>query len=129
MDSNSLNFYQIVSISIFGLVFGFFETVTNFIYLLTNNNKWPRLQHGKELPREADEIVIVRKVKQMFVLGMILLLITFLSVLISAQLFIIGSALIFLNGLLDYIKYQNRHFLTIWTGISLVSSILIFLPL
>ena len=127
MSALNLNQFQILSIGIFGLFFGLFETSTNFFYLVTKNYKWSRLQHGKELPFDAEEKVVIRKVKQMLILGILLLFITLLSISISPQLFVVGSVLIFLNGLLDYSKYQNTMFFIIWTVIAISSIILIFI--
>ncbi len=119
--------FQTISIGLFGLVFGLFETLTNIYYLLTNNYKWPRLQYGKELPPQAEERIIKRKIVQMLLLGVLLLSITYVSIMISPQLFVIGSVLIFFNGLIDYSKYQKRNFLIIWTTIGIISFLLVFL--
>ena len=127
MNSPNLSIFQLISIGFFGFIFGLFETTTNFFYLLTNNKKWPRLQHGKELPPQAEERLVKRKVMQMLLLGILLLSITYISVLISPQLFVVGSVLIFANGILDYGKYRNENFLLIWTMISIISFLLLLL--
>ncbi len=128
MNSPNLSIFQIISIGIFGLIFGLFETITNFLYLLSNNKKWPRKQHGKELPPQAEERMVKRKVMQMLLLGILLLSITYVSLVISPQLFVVGSVLIFFSGLLDYSKYHNRNFLIIWIMIAILSSLFVFLP-
>ena len=127
MVPTNLSIFQLISIGLFGLVFGLFETFTNFFYILTNNYNWPRIQHGKELPYQAEDKVIRRKVIQMFLLGIMLLTITLISILIFPQLFIIGSVLIFFNGLLDYTKYRKNNFLFIWSTIAVLSFLLVFI--
>jgi predicted nucleic acid-binding Zn ribbon protein len=126
MKAPNLSIFQIISIGIFGLFFGLFETFTNFFYLLTNNKKWPRLQHGKELPSKAEERIVKRKVMQMLLVGVLMLSITYVSLLISPQLFVVGSVLFFFNGLLDYSKYHKKKFLILWTMIALLSFLLVF---
>jgi predicted nucleic acid-binding Zn ribbon protein len=128
MASTNLSIFKIISIGLFGLFFGLFETFTNLVYILTNNYRWSRLQHGKEIPIQAEDKVIKRKVVQMFLLGIMLLSITYISLLISPQLFVVGSVLIFLSGLLDYSRYRKKNFLLIWTIIAIISFLLVFLP-
>ena len=128
MDSINLSMFQIISIGLFGLFFGVFETFTNFFYILTNDYRWPRIQHGKELPYQAEDKAIKRKVVQMLLSGILLLSITFISLIISPQLFVVGSVLIFFNGLLDYSKYRNKNFLFIWTFIAIISFLLVLIP-
>ena len=127
MKIPELSIFQVISIGLFGLVFGLFETFTNFLYILTNNYTWPRIQHGKELPHQAENTVIKRKVVQMFLLGILLLTITIISILIFPQLFAVGSVLIFFNGLLDYSKYRKNNFLLIWSIVAVLSFLLVFL--
>ncbi|MHA2100129.1 MAG: hypothetical protein ACW99A_15750, partial [Candidatus Kariarchaeaceae archaeon] len=102
MASTNLSIFKIISIGLFGLFFGLFETFTNLVYILTNNYRWSRLQHGKEIPIQAEDKVIKRKVVQMFLLGIMLLSITYISLLISPQLFVVGSVLIFLRINTDF---------------------------
>ena len=127
MVFENLSIFQIISIGIFGLFFGLFETITNFLYLLSNNKKYSRLQHGKELPTQAEERIIERKVMQMLLLGILLLSITYASLVIAPQLFVVGSVLIFLNGLFDYSRYRKKDFLLLWTIIAIISFLLVFL--
>ena len=125
MDALNLSIFQIIGIGIFGLFFGIFEIFTNSFYLLTKNYRWSRLQHGKELPDQAEDKVIERKIVQMLLLGILLLSITYISVSISPQLFVVGSVLIFVNGLLDYSRYRKKNFLLIWSMIAILSFFLI----
>ena len=119
----ALNPFQIISIGIFGIVFGFFEVLTNFFYLVTKNYDLPRLQHGKELPIMPDDTVVYHKVIQMLVLGILLVIISLVSILISPQLFISGAALIFLNGLIDYSKFQKKNMFILWSTIAVFCTI------
>ena len=88
-----------LNIGLFGLLFGIFETLTNTYYLLTNNLRLPRIQHGRELPSEVDDKTIRHKVVQKLILGFLLQVIAVIFILITPQLFIIALAFIFLNGL------------------------------
>jgi len=124
MTITQLTLIQVVNIGLFGFLFGIFETFTNTFYLFTNNLTLPRIQHGRELPAGAEDKVVRRKVIQMLVLGILLITIALLSVLITPEFFIIGVALIFLNGLLDYGKFRKINALVIWNTLSVISIIL-----
>jgi hypothetical protein len=119
----ALNPFQILSIGIFGIVFGFFEVVTNFFYLITKNYDLPRIQDGKELPKDTDDAVVFHKVIQMLLLGILLVIISLVSIFIAPQLFISGAVLIFLNGLIDYTKFQKKNMLILWSAIAVFCTI------
>ncbi|MFW9903304.1 MAG: hypothetical protein ACFFFH_03150 [Candidatus Thorarchaeota archaeon] len=123
MINVQLSVFQLISICLFGFVFGTFETSTNLLYLITRNFNIPRKQHGKELPVDPTDIEVFHKIVQMLCLGIILLNISILSLVIAPQLFIIGAAAIFLNGLIDYSKYRKKDIFVIWIVISTVASI------
>jgi hypothetical protein len=121
MTDMQISLLQGVSIGLFGLFFGLFEVLTNAFYLLTNNMRFPRIQHGRELPSQVENHVIRHKTIQMLILGFLLLIIAFISILFIPQLFIVGSALIFLNGLLDYGKFRKKDAFLLWSMISFIS--------
>ncbi len=127
MTEFQLSLLQGVSIGLFGFVFGFFELFTNAFYLLTNNWNLPRRQHGKELPSQVNDQIVRHKVIQMLVLGFLLLSISLVSILFIPQLFIVGTTLIFLNGLLEYGKFRKKDAFALWSTISLISVILLII--
>jgi hypothetical protein len=118
-----LSIFQLISIVLFGFVFGTFETSTNLLYLITKNFDLPRKQHSKELPRDATNSEVFHKVVQMLCLGIILLSISILSLVITPQLFIVGATAIFLSGLIDYSKFRKKDMLIIWVVISVIASV------
>ncbi len=79
----TLNLFQIISIGLFGIVFGLFETITNLFYLITDNYNLSRLQHGRELPTDVDDVVVLYKMIQMLILGILLLIISLISIFIA----------------------------------------------
>ena len=115
----SYNLLQIIAISIFGIVFGFFETITNLTYLITGNYGLPRLQHGKEIPADASDAIVVHKMIQMMLLGIFLLIISFISLSVAPQLFIVGAVLIFVNGTIDFAKFRKKDIFIVWCLISI----------
>ena len=123
MFNVQLSVFQLISIGVFGFLFGIFETSTNLLYLITKNFELPRKQHGKELPENATDNEVFHKIIQMLFLGIILLSISVLSVVIAPQLFIIGAAAIFLSGLIDYSKFRKKDMLIIWFVISIIASV------
>ena len=125
MIFEQLSLTQIINIGLFGFVFGFFETITNIYYLLTDNLKLPRIQHGIELPRQVNDKTVRHKVVQMLILGLLLQVIAVISILITPQLFIVAIALIFLNGLIDYGKFRQKETLLLWSVITLIGVILL----
>ena len=124
----TLNFFQIISIGLFGIVFGLFETITNLFYLITDNYHLPRLQHRRELPTDADDVVVLHKMIQMLIFGILLLMISLISIFIAPQLFIVGAVLIFLNGLIDYAKFQKKNMFIVWSTITIfcIVSLILF---
>ncbi len=125
MSFEQLSLSQIINIGLFGFVFGFFETITNTYYLLTDNLKLSRLQHGRELPRQVNDRTVRHKVVQMLILGLLLQVIAVISIFITPQLFIVAIALIFLNGLIDYGKFRQKETLLLWSVISLIALMLL----
>jgi hypothetical protein len=118
-----MSVFQLVSISVFGFIFGIFETSTNLLYLITRNLDLPRKQHSRELPREATDIEVFHKIVQMLCLGIILLSFSVLSIILAPQLFIVGAAAIFLNGLIDYSKFRKKGIFIIWFVISTIAGV------
>ena len=92
--------FQLISIGLFGFIFGIFETSTNLFYLISKNYTLPRKQHSKELPRNATDAQVLHKVIQMLILGLILLFVSLMSSMIAPQLFTVGAAFILINGLI-----------------------------
>jgi hypothetical protein len=122
-----LSMLQLITISLFGFIFGGFEAITNTFYLLTKNYELPRKQHSKELPSNATQEEVLHKVFQMLVLGIFLLLIAFISIIIAPQLFVVGAAAILVSGMIDYSKFKKNGMLIVWiviTGISFACSLL-----
>lgn len=124
-----LSIFQLISIGFFGIFFGIFETSTNFFYLVSRNQTLPRKQHSAELPNNATDTQVFHKVVQMFLLGLGLVIISLISSLIAPQLFTIGAALIFLNGLIDYSKFHNARMMLIWTFIATITFIFSLIPI
>ncbi|MHA1940661.1 MAG: hypothetical protein ACW97P_02910 [Candidatus Hodarchaeales archaeon] len=120
MDHNHLTLFQTISVGLFGIIFGIFETFTNLFFLIKRDFRFSRIQHGRELPKEASDRMMYRKVIQMLILGILLLLISFVSILIAPQFFVIAGVLIFLSGLLDYSKYRKSKFFLIWGVIAIL---------
>ncbi|MHA1975602.1 MAG: hypothetical protein ACW98I_01745 [Candidatus Hodarchaeales archaeon] len=125
MTITEITFSQAVNIGLFGFIFGGIEILTNAIYLLTNNLKLARIQHGRELPSDVNDKIVRHKVVQMLFLGLLLLLIAIISTLMTPQLFIIATALIFLNGLLDYGKFRKIDMFLLWSLITVISIVLL----
>ncbi len=115
-----ISIFQVISIGLFGFIFGGFEATTNLIYLLTKNYDLPRKQHGKELPTDVTEAELLHKVVQMFSLGMILLVTAIIAISIAPQLFVVGAAAIFLSGLIDYSKFKKNDMLIVWIVIATI---------
>ena len=109
-----LTVFQIFTIGLFGFFFGLFEFSTNFYFLLKRDLRFSKIQHGRELSGEATDSMIYRKMIQMLILGILLLCVSFISVLIAPQFFTIAGGLIFLNGLIDYSKYHKNEYFIIW---------------
>lgn len=118
MINIELSIFQIISIGLFGFIFGGFETTTNVFYLLTKNYDLPRKQHGKELPVDVTEAEILHKVVQMLSLGIILLVTAIIATVIAPQLFVVGATAILVNGLIDYGKYRKNDMLAVWIVIA-----------
>lgn len=118
----SLSALQILSIGLFGFFFGGFELISNILYLITRNYDLPRKQHGKELPTNATNTQVHNKVRRMFILGLTLLVISFVSITIAPQFFILGGAAIFLNGLIDYNYFKKEKMLFVWIIIAVFVS-------
>ena len=116
-----LSIFQLIAISLFGFIFGGFEVTTNLYYLLTKNYELPRKQHRKELPDNATQEEVVHKVLQMFILGIFLLLIAFISIIIAPQLFVVGGTAILVSGMIDYSKFRKNDMLIIWIAIAGIS--------
>ena len=123
MVNVELSIFQIIGIGLFGFVFGGFETTTNVFYLLTKNYDLPRKQHGRELPADVTDPEILHKVVQMLSLGIILLVIATIAIVIAPQLFVVGAAAIFVNGLIDYSKFKKRDILILWITIASIACI------
>ena len=123
MVTPELSIFQIISIGLFGFIFGGFETTTNFFYLFTKNYDLPRKQHGRELPAEVTEAEILHKVVQMLSLGIILLVIATTATVIAPQLFVVGAATIFMNGLIDYSKYKKHDMFLVWLVIASIACV------
>lgn len=123
MVNVELSIFQIISIGLFGFVFGGFETTTNVFYLLTKNYDLPRKQHGRELPADVTDSEILHKVVQMLSLGIILLVIATIAIVIAPQLFVVGAAAIFVNGLIDYSKFKKHDILILWIAIASIACI------
>ena len=115
-----MTIFQVISIGLFGFIYGGFEAATNLFYLLTKNYDLPRKQHGKELPTNVTETEVVHKVVQMFSLGIFLLLSAFIALVIAPQLFVIGAAAIFVSGLIDYSKFKKNDMLIVWIVIATI---------
>ncbi len=54
MFNIEMSIFQIMSIGLFGLIFGSFEASTNLFYLITKNYDLPRKQHSRELPENVN---------------------------------------------------------------------------
>ncbi len=119
-----MSIFQIISIGLFGFIFGTFEALTNLFYLLTKNYDLPRKQHSKELPINVTDDEVLHKVFQMFILGIFLLLIAVVSITIAPQLFIVGAAAILVSGLIDYTRFGKFDMLVVWIVIAVIISIL-----
>lgn len=124
-----LSIFQLISIGFFGFFFGIFETSTNFFYLISRNETLPRKQHSTELPNNATDTQVFHKVVQMFMLGLVLIIISLISSLVAPQLFSIGAALIFLNGLIDYSKFRKARMMLIWTIIAIITFVFSLIPI
>ena len=122
MFNIEMSIFQIMSIGLFGLIFGSFEASTNLFYLITKNYDLPRKQHSRELPENVSDAEVFHKVVQMFCLGIILLLISIISITIDPQLFIVGAAVILVNGLIDYSKFKKIDMLIVWIVIAVIAS-------
>lgn len=122
MSSIELSIFQIIGIGLFGFIFGTFEASTNLLYLIIKNYNLPRKQHGKELPIDVTDSEVYQKVIQMFCLGIILIIISIMSLVVTPQLFIVGATAIFLSGLIDYSKFRKKDMLIIWIVISIIAS-------
>ncbi len=120
MDHIRLTIFQVLSIGLFGFLFGLFETFTNLTYILKQDLRFARLQHGKELPKEASDHMVYKKMVQMMILGILLLCLSFTSILFAPQFFTVAGVLIFLSGLLDYSKYRKNEFFVIWIVIAVM---------
>lgn len=125
-----LSIFQIISIGLFGFIFGGLETTTNMFYLLSKNYDLPKRQHGKELPSNPTEGQIYQKIIQMLSLGIFLMIISTISIVIGfPQLFVVGAAGIFVNGLIDYSKFRKKDMLIVWIIIAGVCMIFSVVPL
>ncbi|MFX1284644.1 MAG: hypothetical protein ACFFB5_13375 [Promethearchaeota archaeon] len=118
MINVELSIFQIISIGIFGFIFGLFEMMTNGLYLLTKNYELPKKQHGKELPADASTSEIKHKVIQMMILGIFLVIIAIIATVISPQLFVVGATAILVSGLIDYGKYRKKDMFIVWIGLA-----------
>ena len=116
--------FQVISIGLFGFIFGGFEATTNLFYLITNNYELPKKQHGKELPLNVTEAEVLHKVVQMFSLGVVLLLTAIIGIVIAPQLFVVGAAAIFVSGLIDYGKFKKKDMLIVWIIIATICGVL-----
>jgi len=125
---DNLSFFQFISIGLFGFVFGVFEMTTNLFYLINRNYDLSRKQHSKELPLNATNAQVVHKVIQMLILGVILLIVSFISSITLPQFFVIGAAFILMNGLIDYAKYRKKYIAIIWTLISIIACTFSLIP-
>jgi len=124
----NLSFFQFISIGLFGFVFGVFEMTTNLFYLINRNYDLSRKQHSKELPLNATNAQVVHKVIQMLILGVILLIVSFISSITLPQFFVIGAAFILMSGLIDYAKYRKKYIAIIWTLISIIACTFSLIP-
>jgi hypothetical protein len=123
MIEYKISIFQIIGIFGFGFFFGILETITNAFYLLTKNYDLPRRQHSKELPDIATDTQVFHKVIQMLFLGIFLFIVACISVIVSPQLFVVGAAGIFFNGLIDYSKFRKRNMLILWCFFAIVASV------
>ena len=101
---------------------------TNLFYLINRNYDLSRKQHSKELPLNATNAQVVHKVIQMLILGVILLIVSFISSITLPQFFVIGAAFILMNGLIDYAKYRKKYIAIIWTLISIIACTFSLIP-
>ncbi len=120
MVNFELSIFQIISIGIFGFIFGLFETTTNLFYLLTKNYDLPKKQHGKELPIDVTETEIMQKVVQMLILGVILVITAIIATVIAPQLFVVGATAILMSGLIGYSKYRKNDIFIVWIVIAII---------
>lgn len=121
----NLSILQIANILLFGIIFGFLELTTNFYYIISDNVDLPRKQHSLELPMDATDDQVKFKVKRMLILGLGLLICSIFALLFDYSIFIVASALIMINGLIDYRRFRKIDTLLIWTVISILIGILL----
>ncbi|MFX1423407.1 MAG: hypothetical protein ACFFB2_13895 [Promethearchaeota archaeon] len=124
MIVSELSTFQVVGIGLFGFIFGIFEASTNLFYLITKNYDLPRRQHGRELPNNVTDVIVLRKVAQMFFLGIFLLFVSFISITIAPQLFTVGASAILISGLIDYSKFRKIDILIVWISIATIACLL-----
>ncbi len=120
MVNFELSIFQIISIGIFGFIFGLFETITNLFYLLIKNYNLPKKQHAKELPIDVTETKIIQKVVQMLILGVTLVITAIIATIIAPQLFVVGATAILMNGLIGYSKYRKNDIFIVWIVIAII---------
>ncbi|MFX0152201.1 MAG: hypothetical protein ACFFAJ_15550 [Candidatus Hodarchaeota archaeon] len=128
MAVTDLSVFQLIVISIFGFIFGGFETTTNMFYLISRNYRLPRKQHSRELPENATQEEVLHKVVQMLILGVCLLILAFISIVIAPQLFVVGATAILVSGMIDYSKFKKNEMLVIWILIAILISVCLLLP-
>ncbi|MFW9992062.1 MAG: hypothetical protein ACFFD4_08360 [Candidatus Odinarchaeota archaeon] len=129
MSVVELTIWNSVAIGFFGFFFGGFETVTNFLYAVTDNLEIPRKQHGAELPVNASDQDVKMKVYQMLILGIILLTVSTLSLLTDPRLFIIGGLAILSSALLDAKKFRKWNMLIVWSVITALVIVFSLIPI
>jgi len=128
IPSGYLSFFQFISIGLFGYVFGVFEITTNLFYLINRNYDLSRKQHSKELPLNATNAQVIHKVIQMLILGLILLIVSYISSITLPQFFVVGAAFILMNGLIDYAKFRKKYMVITWTLISIIACTFSLIP-
>lgn len=127
MNYNDLTILQIFSITFFGIFFGVFELTTNGIYIITRNYSLPSKQHRFELPLNPSSKIVWHKVVQMHILGFLLTTTAIIALLFSPYIFIVGVAMILINGLIDYTKFHKSSVFYFWIILAILagSSLLI----
>ncbi|MHA2296755.1 MAG: hypothetical protein ACXAEU_03240 [Candidatus Hodarchaeales archaeon] len=120
MSVIELTTLNVIAIGFFGFFFGFFESATNFLYIVTNNIAMPRKQHGAELPVDVSDNDVRTKVYQMFVLGIILLTTAMVSIIADPRFFILGGLAILSSALFDAKKFGKSKMLGAWSVIAAI---------
>ncbi|MHA1168017.1 MAG: hypothetical protein ACTSP4_10360 [Candidatus Hodarchaeales archaeon] len=117
MINNNLTLLNIITI---GFFFSVFEILTNMFYLISKNLDLPRKQHGAEIPVNATDQDVLMKVKQMLILGLVLLFLALMAVLVNPLIFFMGGMVILISATIDAFKFRKSKMFIIWSIIAVL---------